>query len=109
MIFRSPSTCSHSVRLTSSIVFYKSLIGIRSVEATSPYQLRLEYSLPPNSGSDAVVLLLNFDWVSRRLAGAEVSCSEQTRDSVDTTRSWVLMWTFLNQSTWPWRLVMSRD
>ncbi|ORX39846.1 hypothetical protein BD324DRAFT_615220 [Kockovaella imperatae] len=62
--------------LMSSITFYKSLMGIRNVKAVSEYQLHLEYAVPSTTEGDSVVLLLNFDSLSKRLAGAEIMGSD---------------------------------
>lgn len=77
-------------RLSSSISFYKSLMGIRSVKAVSASVLDIEYDIPPASNeaqqdlgrsqakrakqivNSSAVLRLAFDETTKRLAMAEV-------------------------------------
>lgn len=56
-------------RLTSSISFYRSLLGIRSVQAVSDTELHLEYDVPQGP----VILIMKFDELTKRLADAAVS------------------------------------
>jgi len=58
------------IRLNSSIAFYKTLMGIRSVTAASEHSLHLEYDTPNQS---PVTLMLDFEMGTRALIGAEVS------------------------------------
>lgn len=77
--------CLADARLTSSIAFYKTLMGIKTVRAVSENVLHIEYDVsnsmstrqskrgqqPPVNQS--VILSLSYDPVSKRLAEAEVS------------------------------------
>lgn len=62
-------------RLSSSISFYKTLMGIRSVEAISDHELKLEYDLAPESSNRHVALTLVFDPLTKRMIDARVSPS----------------------------------
>lgn len=62
-------------RLSSSISFYKTLIGIRSVEAISDHELKLEYDLATESSNRHVALTLIFDPLTKRMIDARVSPS----------------------------------
>lgn len=83
VLFMSGLADSH--RLTSSISFYKSLLGIKSVQAISESELHLEYDVSPSAPatrgaskqpiSDSVILMLAFDPITKRLTNAEVSDS----------------------------------
>ncbi|WVO12826.1 hypothetical protein L204_100434 [Cryptococcus depauperatus] len=54
--------------LTSSISFYRSLLGIRSVKAVSNEELHLEYDVPNGS----VVLVITFDALTKRFSSASL-------------------------------------
>jgi len=61
-------------RYTASLLFYKSLLGIRSVKAASENELHLEYDVPTGTGqATSVTLVLLFDNLTKKLANAEVS------------------------------------
>lgn len=66
----------HSHRLTSSLAFYRSLMGIRSVKAVADHELHLEYDIRAKASQTAdkgaVTLVLQFDPTMRRLANAHV-------------------------------------
>jgi hypothetical protein len=62
-------------RLSSSISFYKTLMGIRSVEAISDHELKLEYDLAPETSNCHVALTLVFDPLTKRMIDARVSPS----------------------------------
>lgn len=73
---------SNPYRLSSSISFYRFLLGIRSVTATSSNKLLLQYDIPSKArgASKEVGLELEFDTGTRRLADAQVSpCLYQLR------------------------------
>lgn len=59
-----------TTRLSSSISFYKTLLGIRTVMPISETSVQLEYDIP---SSNPITLLLEYDPVSRRLVDASVS------------------------------------
>lgn len=59
-----------TTRLSSSITFYKTLLGIRSVIPISETTVQLEYDIP---SSNPITLLLEYDPLSRRLVDASVS------------------------------------
>jgi len=50
--------------------FYRTLLGIRSVQAISENTIQLEYDIPERG---IVTLLLEYDQSTRRLADARVS------------------------------------
>ena len=67
-------------RLTSSLAFYRNLLGIHSVKAVSDNELHLEYDVSsktgqhPNNGEKAAFkLVLQFDPATKRLANGYVS------------------------------------
>ena len=59
-----------TTRLSSSISFYKTLLGIRTVIPISETTVQLEYDIP---SSNPITLLLEYDPLSRRLVDASVS------------------------------------
>lgn len=59
----------HLHRLTSSMSFYRSLLGIRSIRAVSETELHLEYDVPQGP----IILVMKFDELTKRLADAAVS------------------------------------
>lgn len=83
-------TLSLTFRLASSIAFYKSLLGIRSVRAVSDNILHLEYDVSDSartSRGQSVILALSYDAVTKRLAQAEVSVLNNKSDaSAHTTK-----------------------
>jgi hypothetical protein len=60
------------IRLSSSITFYKTLLGIQTVTAISETTIQLEYDNIAGT-SNPVTLLLEYDPTSRRLIDARVS------------------------------------
>jgi hypothetical protein len=58
-----------TTRLSSSISFYKTLLGIRTVIPISETTVQLEYDIP---SSNPITLLLEYDPLSRRLVDASV-------------------------------------
>jgi hypothetical protein len=58
-----------TTRLSSSISFYKTLLGIRTVVPISETTVQLEYDIP---SSNPITLLLEYDPLSRRLIDASV-------------------------------------
>ncbi|KGB74278.1 hypothetical protein I307_05009 [Cryptococcus deuterogattii 99/473] len=58
--------------LTSSMSFYRSLLGIRSVRAVSETELHLEYDVPQGP----VILVMKFDELTKRLADAALIGSD---------------------------------
>lgn len=59
-------------RLSSSITFYKTMLGIRNVTPISETTVQLEYDIP---SSNPITLLLEYDPLSRRLVDASVGLS----------------------------------
>ncbi len=57
-------------RYTSAIDLYKQLLGIEAIEAVSPTELHLTYTLA--EGAAPAKLALFFDAATKRLAGAQV-------------------------------------
>ena len=67
-------------RYASSLGFYRTLLGIRSVRAVSDRELHIEYDVPsigPSARNEknTITLILQFDPASRRLTNAHVSVS----------------------------------
>ncbi|UOH81520.1 hypothetical protein LQV05_004191 [Cryptococcus neoformans] len=58
--------------LTSSISFYRSLLGIRSVQAVSDTELHLEYDVPQGP----IILVMKFDELTKRFADAALVGSD---------------------------------
>ncbi|KIR58679.1 hypothetical protein I314_05518 [Cryptococcus bacillisporus CA1873] len=58
--------------LTSSMSFYRSLLGIRSVRAVSETELHLEYDVPQGP----IILVMKFDELTKRLADAALIGSD---------------------------------
>ncbi|KAE8538047.1 hypothetical protein D1P53_006114 [Cryptococcus gattii VGV] len=58
--------------LTSSMSFYRSLLGIRSVRAVSETELHLEYDVPQGP----IILVMKFDELTKRLADAALVGSD---------------------------------
>lgn len=63
-------SCLLTFRLSSSIAFYKTLLGIRTVTAINETTVQLEYDIP---NRNPITLLMEYDPLSRRLVDASVS------------------------------------
>jgi hypothetical protein len=81
------------IRLSSSITFYKTLLGIQTVTAISETTIQLEYDNIAGT-SNPVTLLLEYDPTSRRLIDARVSFNAEYNHTGADDSCLVPIWIF---------------